>query len=151
MNLPDFSLIFPWCVCNFPWFKMQVKQRLIIKYATSNLPTSPGATVAQFRVGFRCKCSYRCRINSMKYYSKESFHAQEIISIRNRQNPFFNHTLFPPSLFFLIKSLNSPIFPWFSLKFQIPWFFPAGNFFRPFSLFSLFSLSCGNPVITNIL
>ena len=31
---------------------------------------------------------------------------------------------------------NSLIFPWFSAKFQIPWFFPAGNFFSPFPLFS---------------
>ena len=34
---------------------------------------------------------------------------------------------------------NSLIFPWFSAKFQIPWFFPAGIFFPPLSLFSLFS------------
>ena len=31
--------------------------------------------------------------------------------------------------------LNSLIFPWFSAKFQIPWFFPAGIFFSPFSVF----------------
>ena len=40
---------------------------------------------------------------------------------------------------------NSLIFPWFSAKFQIPWFFPAGNFFSPFSLFSLFSRVRGHP------
>ena len=68
----------------------------------------------------------------------------------HKQSPvaFFESHAFPPLPLFLffIKSWNSLIFPWFSQKFQIPWFFPAGNFFGPFSLFSLFSLSCGNPV-----
>ena len=34
-----------------------------------------------------------------------------------------------------IRFLEFPDFPWFSAKFQISWFFPAGNFISPFSLF----------------
>ena len=41
---------------------------------------------------------------------------------------------------------NSLIIPWFFANFQIPWLFPAGSFFSPFSLFSLFSRACGHPV-----
>jgi len=47
-------------------------------------------------------------------------------------------------LFFTIVKFpdNSLIF----LNFEIPWFFPAGNLFWPFSLFSLISRLRGHPV-----
>ncbi len=42
---------------------------------------------------------------------------------------------------------NSWFFPDFLQIFKFPDFFPAGIFFSPFSLFSLFFLSCGNPAM----